>query len=114
MKSLSLPVITLMMTITLYAADITGTWKGSMETQIGTMELTITIQPGAPLAGKFQAGEYEGAIENSKVNGDKFSFEVNMSHGQISCEGTVEGDEMKLNITGSQGDKYAITCKRQK
>jgi hypothetical protein len=78
------------------------------------MEFTLTIQSGAPLAGKLHAGEYEGAIEKGKVDGDKISFEVNLEPGKITCEGTVAGDEMKLNVTGTQGNQYVVTCKRQK
>jgi hypothetical protein len=32
----------------------------------------------------------------------------------VGFEGTVAGEEMKLNVTGTQGDKYALICKRQK
>ena len=33
------------------APDLAGVWKGTMETQIGPAETTITIEPGAALAG---------------------------------------------------------------
>jgi hypothetical protein len=36
------------------AADLAGVWKGTMETQIGPAETTITIDPGAALAGKLR------------------------------------------------------------
>jgi hypothetical protein len=106
--------IAAMMAITLNAADVAGTWKGSMETQSGTMDTTITIRPGAALAGNVKAGEYEGAIENGKVDGDKISFEININPGKVTYRGTVAGDEMKLNVTGTQGNQYTLVCKRQK
>ncbi len=34
--------------------------------------------------------------------------------GKVTFAGTIAGDEMKLNVTGTQGDKYALICKRQK
>jgi hypothetical protein len=98
----------------LNAADIAGSWKGSMETQMGATDVTITFQPGATLAGKVKAGEYEGPIENARLDGDKISFEATIEPGKLGFEGTVAGDEMKLNMTGTQGNKYTLVCKRQK
>ena len=103
-----------MLTFSLTAADLAGTWKGSMETQMGPTEVTITFQPGAALAGKVQAGEYEGSIENAKLAGEKVSFVASIGPGTLTFEGTVGGDEMKLDVTGTQGNKYKLICKRQK
>src|SRR5215831_6986346 len=106
MRLLLIMAIAAMMTFTLNAADLAGTWKGPIETQMGTMDVTITIQRGASLAGQVNAGQYEGAIENGKVDGDKISFEANIDPGKLAFEGTVTGDEMKLNMTGTQGTRY--------
>ena len=76
--------------------------------------MVITVQPGAGLAGKVQAGEYEAPIEKAKVDGDKISFEINIEHGKVAYEGTVAGDEMKLNVIGTQGNKYTLVCKRRR
>ena len=111
-----LPIIAFaaMMTFTLNAADLAGTWKGAIDTQMGAMDVTITIQAGTKLAGQVKAGEYQGAIENGKVDGEKISFETNIDPGKLTFEGTVAGDDMKLNMTGTQGTKYSLVCKRQK
>jgi hypothetical protein len=101
-------------TLSLIAAGVAGTWKGSMETQMGNTEVVITIEPGAALAGNVKAGEYEAPIENGRLAGDKLSFEINIDPGKVTYEGTVAGDEMKLNVTGTQGNKYLLICKRQK
>jgi hypothetical protein len=114
MRSFLILAITAMVALTLNAADLAGAWKGSMETQMGATEVTITIQPGATLAGKIRAGEYESPMENAKLDSNKISFEMNLEHGKVSYEGTVTGDEMKLNVTGTQGNKYLLICKRQK
>jgi hypothetical protein len=100
--------------LTLAAADVAGVWKGSMETQLGDTEVVITIEPGATLTGKVQAGQYEAPIENGKLAGDRISFEINIDPGKVVYEGTVSGDEMKLNVTGTQGNKYELICKREK
>ena len=114
MRLLSIIVIATMAAISSFAADLAGTWKGSTETQMGETAITISIQPGAALAGKVQAGEYEAPIENAKVAGDKISFETNFGPGKVTYDGTVAGDELKLNVTGTQGNKYVLVCKRQK
>lgn len=96
------------------AADLSGTWKGSMETPMGKTEVTITVDPGAALTGKVALAEYGGAIENARVEGDRLSFEVNIEHGKLVFEGTVAGDAMKYSVTGTRGDQYSLVCNRQK
>ena len=113
MKSLLMAAVTVMAAFHSMAAELAGTWKGSMDTQAGATGVTITIQPGADLAGKVKAGEYEAPIENAKLAGDKISFEINIDPGKVTYEGTVAGSEMKLNVTGTQGNKYTLVCKRQ-
>jgi len=102
-----------MATFSLIAADLAGTWKGSMSTQGGETAVTITIKPGEALAGKIQAGEYESEIENARISGDKISFEMKIGPGTVAFEGTVSGDEMKFDVTGTQGDKYKLICTRK-
>lgn len=114
MKFLMILALMAMAAVSLSAADLAGTWKGSMETQMGASEVVLTIQPGAGLAGRVRAGEFEAAMEKGRVDGAKISFEMNIEHGKVRYEGTVAGDEMKLNVTGTQGDKYVLVCKRQK
>jgi len=99
----------------LQAADFGGVWKGSMDTQAGAVEMTLTLQPGAALAGVVQSHEFgEAPIKNAKVDGDKVSFQISISYGTVLFEGTAKGDEMNFVVTGTQGDKYNLTCKRQK
>jgi hypothetical protein len=114
MRLLLIIAMAAMAAFNLIAADLAGTWKGTMETQMGPTEVTITLRPGAALAGTVKAGEYEAPIENAKLARDKISFEMNIDAGKVSYEGTVAGDEMKLNVTGTQGNKYTLLCKRQK
>jgi len=114
MRMLSMLAITAMLLLTLNAADLAGTWSGSMETQAGNTEVTITLQAGAALAGKVKVGDYEAPIENGKLDGSKIYFEINIAVGKITYEGAVASNEMKLNVTGTQGDRYSLTCKRQK
>lgn len=102
------------MALALQAADVAGSWKGSLTTQAGNMDVTITMQPGERIAGKVVVGEYEGVIEKGTLAGEKLSFVAKFDPGLVTYEGTVTGDEMRLQVTGTQGDKYTLLCKRQK
>ena len=42
------------------------------------------------------------------------SFEVTIEPGTIAYAGTVKGDEMTLEVTGTRGDKMSLVAKRQK
>ena len=97
----------------LNAAEVAGTWKGAMETPMGKVDVTVTFQPGSPLTGKVQAGEYEAPIEKATLDGDKIHFEMNIQPGKVVYDGTVARAEMKLNVTGTQGDTYSLSLARQ-
>ena len=95
-------------------ADLAGTWKGTMETQMGPVENIITIEAGEPFAGSVKAGEFEARIEKAKREGNGISFQITIQYGTVAYEGTVSGDEMKLIVTGTTGNKMALIAKRQK
>jgi hypothetical protein len=98
-----------------YAADINGTWKGTMETPMGAMENTITLQAdGAKLSGLVKTDMFESKIENGALKDNKVSFIINMDFGTLTYEGTLDGDDLKLNVTGPDGSPTALNCKRQK
>jgi hypothetical protein len=42
------------------------------------------------------------------------AIEIKIDPGKLTLEGTAAGDEMKLNVTGTQGDNYLLIGKRQK
>jgi hypothetical protein len=114
MRLLSAMILILAAVLAVNAAEISGIWKGTMETQGGAMETTIALQDGPGVAGTVQIGEMGGKIENGKMEGDRISFEINISYGKVAFEGTVAGEEMKLAVTGTTGNKYSLTCKHQK
>ena len=105
--------------LAVFAADVTGTWKGSIETPGGTFDNTFILKAdGAKLTGTLQGGPGgELKIEEGKIDGDKVSFAVNMDFGKLSYTGTVSGDDLKLKVTfGGGGDMppMEINCKRAK
>jgi hypothetical protein len=105
----------LMSVLVVYAADVNGTWKGSMETPMGTMENTITLQAnGENLTGVVKTDFFESKIEKATLKGDKVSFILTMDFGTLTYEGTLTGDELKFKVLGPDGSPTDLNCKRQK
>ena len=84
-------------------ADITGTWKGSMDMMGQSMELSFTFKAdGNTFTGTSvgpQGNEYP--ISDGKIDGDKISFSVKTTGKMemtINYKGTFSGDEMKLTM----------------
>jgi hypothetical protein len=107
--------------LTASAADISGTWKGTIETPGGSFENTFVLKAeGAKLTGTLQGGPGgEMKIDEGKVDGDKVSFSVTMEFGKLNYAGTFSADDMKLKISfgdGGGGDMppMELNCKRVK
>ena len=82
-----------------FAADVAGTWKGSMETPMGTTETSATLKvDGKTVTGTMNFMGSDQKIQNGKLDGDKISFEVPTEMVTIAYKGTVSGDEMKLTM----------------
>lgn len=91
------------------AADISGTWKGTAETQNGTIQRTFVFhQQGTALTGETtseRTGKSE--IKDGKVEGDKVTFTVTMNFQgnefKVNYTGTVGGDEIKFRAEAADG-----------
>ena len=99
------------------ASNMTGKWTTTdMKAPDGTaFTLTFDLkQDGTKLTGTITGPQGDPlAIDNGKVDGDKFSFTVSFNGMTITHDGTVSGDEMKMS-TKSDGDMPAMqmTLKR--
>jgi len=91
-----------------FAADVTGTWTASFDTQVGAQKYTYTFKVvGNKLTGKAKAesevinGETE--ITDGTVNGDDISFVENITFMdmpiRIVYKGKITGDEIKFTRT---------------
>lgn len=104
-----------------FAADITGTWKASFETQIGQQNYTYEfVVKGTTLTGKLQS-EMGGAaeIQQGKVDGDKVSFvEIFKFDGneiQITYTGRItSNDEIKFTRQVADFATEELVAKRVK
>ena len=97
-----LPVFAVLVLATMvaYAADLTGSWKSSMETPQGTFERTFVLkQDGEKLTGKIVTQRGETEIKDGKVKGAEFEFTVEQSRGgntmSVPYKGKMDGDTLK-------------------
>jgi hypothetical protein len=74
------------------AADISGTWKASFDTQIGKQDYTYTFAAaGGKLTGKAKSANGESDIVEGKVDGDNVTFVENLDY---------QGQAIKITYTG--------------
>jgi len=89
-----------------FAADVTGTWTASFDTQVGVQKYTYTFKvDGKKLTGKAKselAGTETDILEGT-VNGDDISFVENLNFQdmplRIVYKGKIAGDEIKFTRT---------------
>jgi len=101
-------VVAIVMVTAALAADATGIWTASFDTQIGVQKYTYTFKvDGNKLTGKAKAESEaikgESEITEGKVNGDDISFVENVDFQgmpiRIVYKGKIAGDEIKFTRT---------------
>jgi len=103
-----------------WAADITGTWIGSMGDGDGGFSLTYTFkQDGDKLSGTVIGPQGDPLpLINCKLEGDQLSFAVKVDMGgnpaTFSSKGTVKGDEIALTTTNDAGMDFGGQMKLKK
>ena len=91
-----------------FAADVSGTWTASFDTQVGQQNYTYTFKvDGGKLTGTAKSNLGEGTITNGTVNGDDITFTENLNYQgmalQIAYKGKISGDEIKFTRTVAEG-----------
>lgn len=97
------------------APNLTGTWEFTSQTQRGERTQTFTLkQDGAALTGTTERRGRGGGsgntieIKNGKVDGNSFTFDVEMTMGERTItrtyKGTITGDAIEGSITTQRGD----------
>jgi hypothetical protein len=99
-------VIIVAMAAAAFAADVTGTWTASFDTQVGMQKYTYTFKvAGNKLTGKARSelANTESEIVEGTVNGDDISFVENLNFQdmplRIVYKGKLMGDDLKLTRT---------------
>ena len=86
------------------AEGIDGKWKTKMESQMGSMELTFTFKvDGEKLTGSISTEMGDMEITNGKVNGNEFSFDIDMMGNPIPHKGKLDGGVIKLKAEMPDG-----------
>ena len=90
--------------LTAWAADLTGQWTATFNTQIGDQHYTYTFKvDGEKLTGTAKNDRGTTDITNGTIKGDQISFDESLDfNGQtipIKYTGTVSGDSIKLHRT---------------
>jgi hypothetical protein len=96
---------------TALASDVTGTWNALAQMPNGdAYPLTYTLkQDGAIVTGTVQGPQGDPlTIDNGKVDGDKFTFDVTFNGMVIHHTGTIKGDEIHLTSKSDSGDFPAM------
>ncbi len=95
------------------AQGIDGMWKGEMQSPNGPFELTFNFKvAGDTLTGAIVGPMGDMPISNGKVDGTKFSFDVNMNDMTIGHQCTFMGDSISMKVQGFQGEPMEIILKR--
>ncbi len=103
----------------LCAADISGKWTASFETQIGVQNYTYEFKvDGEKLTGTAKSQFGEGPIVEGSVKGDDVTFVENLDfNGQqvrITYKGKIAGDEIKFNRQVGEFASEDLVAKRAK
>jgi len=105
--------------LSIWGADVTGTWKGSIETPNGNIDTTFVFKvDGGKLTGTVDSGPMgQSEITEGKADGDQLSFAVvrnfNGNEFRMNYKGKVSGDEIKLTIELPAMDRtFEMTVKK--
>lgn len=103
-----------------YAADITGVWAATFDTQVGQQNYTYQFSvKGTELTGSMKSGNGESKVVNGKVAGDSVKFVENMDYQGITLKIDYTGKVIshdEINFTRQVGDfgTEQLTAKRVK
>lgn len=120
MRKLYLSVVLALSVLSLSAADVTGTWKGTFtpENREPGPALVILKQTGETVTGTAGPDENErNEIANGKVTGNVLSFEVPREEGTMRFVLTLEQDTLSGDIIrerDGQRQTAKLNMKREK
>jgi hypothetical protein len=113
-------VLMLMLAASVRAADISGKWTASFDTQIGVQTYTYEFQvKDGKLTGKATSQNGESAIAEGKVEGDKVTFVENLNFQGMDLRITYSGkivsdDEIKFTRNVADFATEDLVAKRAK
>src|SRR5208282_1929640 len=117
--AIALPILVLGLALSALAADISGQWTATFNTQVGEQHYVYTFKvDGEKLTGTAKSDNGTSDIQNGVVKGDDVSFVENLDYqGQklvITYTGKVSGDEIKFTRDVAGAAKEDLVTKRVK
>jgi hypothetical protein len=120
MKFVALTAVMLMLLSGLaFAADVDGTWTGTVSTPGGDFPVSFTFKAdGATLTGSMLGQENNQiAIKNGKIDGSNISFSVTLDMGGqemvLAYKGVVAPDQIKM-AGEAMGTPFEFVVKKTK
>ncbi len=106
-RSISSGLLLLALSVSAFAADVTGKWKGRMEATGRDVVFNLKCD-GANVTGTMSGADSKGhQITKGKIEGDKISLTVasEWEGNPVTLEvnGTVSGDTIKMTIGTEDG-----------
>jgi len=96
-----------------FAADVTGTWKGSIETPNGARDVTLKLKSeGDKLTGTMSGRQGEVELQDPKMDGDNISFTMTRGDFKMEYKGKVSGDQINFDIAVA-GQTLKMVAKKQ-
>ena len=118
-KAVAAVIFMLGLALSAHAADISGTWTATINTQVGEQHYTYTFKvDGEKLTGTAKSDNGVSEIQNGVVKGDDVSFVENLNYqGQqlvITYKGKISGDEIKFTRDVGGMASEELVAKRAK
>lgn len=107
----------LLVSMSAYAADVTGTWKMTVQTQAGSGEATFVLNQNSESI----TGTYKGSMGEAPVTGSLKEGNITLNYSvsrmgmgmKVQYSGTVEGDTMKGKVDMGRLGQGTFTGKKQ-
>jgi hypothetical protein len=118
-KALRLIILLIFMPICAYAADITGTWSATFDTQIGQQNYTYDFKvDGTTLTGAITTANGEATLADGKVEGNTVTFTENLNYQGQALVITYKGEIVSVDeisfVRNVVGTDEKLTAKRSK
>ncbi|HOT98716.1 MAG TPA: hypothetical protein PKZ83_16445 [bacterium] len=99
MKTKTAILLSFVICLAVHAQKLDGNWKGAMTGPNGAFELLYTFKADSNvLSGNATSAMGSLPLENGKVSGNTFSFDVNVNGQVFSNTGVLDGDMIKLTV----------------
>jgi opacity protein-like surface antigen len=80
LRFIVLTVLAVVFSVCALAADVTGKWTASFDTQVGQQSYTYDLKvSGSQLTGRAKSENGESELQDGKVNGDTITFVENLN-----------------------------------